>query len=115
MEAQMFAIVLADDDTKVFSYGIDTGEDAVTFRRDPSSGRTIFSVHDDAYRALSLAERLCGGAAELQLLRYPSITPLVDGGEHNELPAGSTSRVPAGFGIEDAEDRDGEDRDDEDC
>jgi hypothetical protein len=113
MQPQMFAIVPANDDSSVFSYGIDTGEEAFTFRRDPKSGRTLFSVHDTADRALTLANRITRGLTEMQLLRYPITAPLDDDladdaeEDENELPERPTSYIPRGFSIEEAEDTEG--------
>jgi putative NIF3 family GTP cyclohydrolase 1 type 2 len=102
----MFAIVPADDDMAVFSYGIDTGEEAFTFRRDPESGRTLFSVHENADRALRLANRIVGDLAELQLMRYPITEPLAEGEDdgRRERRDGAVSKVPTGFSIETEDD-----------
>lgn len=64
MNAIPFAIVSAEDRTKIVAYGLDielaSGRDVVTFRRD-SDGRSMFSVHQ---------------SVESARLRFSALTPV---------------------------------------
>ena len=55
MYGRLFTLVTIDDDSKVFAWGIeiDTEDDveAVIYRKDPATGRTLFGVHDSAQAA----------------------------------------------------------------
>jgi hypothetical protein len=65
VRSALFHLVSAEDHNKIFAFGISiTGgkrDEAVVYRRDPSSGRTLFGVH---------------GSAEAARSRYSAITPL---------------------------------------
>jgi len=62
--ATPFALVSAEDSSKIFAYGLDisldSGRDVITFRRD-QGGQTMFGVHS---------------SAESALLRFSHVTPL---------------------------------------
>jgi hypothetical protein len=66
----MFALV---DPEGVYCLGIDTGEEAVTFRRDPNTRRTYFSISSNADAAFHL-HTSAADDAELKLVRYASIS-----------------------------------------
>ena len=56
MESVPFTLVSSEDHSKVFAYGLEirTGtkvDEAVTYRRDPQSGHTMFGVHTSAEAA----------------------------------------------------------------
>jgi hypothetical protein len=57
MDAQLFTLVNAADPNQVFAWGmqITAGDDveAVVYRRDPITRRTMFGVHDSAEDALA--------------------------------------------------------------
>jgi hypothetical protein len=87
LEPQMFALVDADDARRVYAYGIDTGEEAFTFRRDPETNRADFGVSDDADAAWRLARRMTKGIATIKLVRYEFGEPLAPEYEDDEPPA----------------------------
>lgn len=64
MTAMPFALVSAEDRTRIFAYGLDialgSSRDVITFRRD-SNGHTMFAVHQ---------------SVESALMRFSTITPL---------------------------------------
>lgn len=65
MESALFALVSTEDESRIFAFGISiidrSKTEAVTYRRDPSSGQTMFGVH---------------ASAEAACQRYSMITPL---------------------------------------
>lgn len=65
MHSELFTLVSAEDRSRVFAYGIsitgDSGDEAVTYRREPDSGQTLFGVHS---------------CAEAARTRYSMVTPL---------------------------------------
>lgn len=62
MEANLFALVDADDEFAVFAHGMEIVDeertDVVVFRRDPDTRRTMFGTHDSAERALKHYNRM---------------------------------------------------------
>jgi hypothetical protein len=52
---RLFSLVTIDDDTKIFAWGIEitTSDDleAVIYRKDPTTSRALFGVHDSAQAA----------------------------------------------------------------
>lgn len=68
MEPQMFALVVADDPRAIFCLGVDTGEEAVTFRE----GGRPFCSSTSMYSAFKLAMRLVGNEVRLALVIYKS-------------------------------------------
>jgi hypothetical protein len=74
----MFVLVNAANTRQIYAFGIDTGEEAVTFRREPDTGRTEFGVHNDADSAYRLANRMVGDAPGLKLIRFEFSEPLDD-------------------------------------
>lgn len=74
----MFVLVNADDPRQIFAFGIDTGEEAITFRRDPSTDRTDFGVHEDADAAYRLNCRITRGHLKLKLVRFEFSEPVDD-------------------------------------
>jgi hypothetical protein len=78
IDPQMFVLVNAENTRQIYAFGIDTGEEAVTFRREPSTGRTEFGIHTDADSAYRLANRAMGGLAALKLIRFEFSEPLDD-------------------------------------
>ena len=55
MYGRLFTLVTIDDDSKIFAWGIEiVSEDdneAVIYRKDPVTCRTLFGVHDSAQAA----------------------------------------------------------------
>ena len=55
MYGRLFTLVTIDDESKVFAWGLEivTDDDleAVIYRKDPDTGRTLFGVHDSAQAA----------------------------------------------------------------
>jgi hypothetical protein len=86
-QPQMFALVDAEDTRRVYAYGIDTGEEAFTFRRDPETNRADFGVSDDADAAWRLARRRTKGIATIKLIRYDFSERLADEFNDDEPPA----------------------------
>jgi hypothetical protein len=78
IDPQMFVLVNAEDTRQIYAFGIDTGEEAVTFRREPDTGRTEFGVHTDADSAYRLANRMMAGLPGLKLIRFDFSEPLGD-------------------------------------
>jgi hypothetical protein len=78
IDPQMFVLVNAENTRQIFAFGIDTGEEAVTFRREPATGRTEFGVHTDADAAYRLASRMMAGLPSLKLIRFDFSEPLDD-------------------------------------
>lgn len=76
MEPQMFALVDADDELSIYALGIDTGEEAFTFRRDPDTNKHHFSLHTDATAAAAFANRMTGDLVDLKLVRYEEVAAL---------------------------------------
>jgi hypothetical protein len=72
--ATPFALVCAEDRTKIFAYGLDidlpSGRDVITFRRE-SDGRNMFAVHQ---------------SVEAARQRFSVITPLELVWEHLDQP-----------------------------
>lgn len=64
MTAVPFALVSAEDHTRIFAYGLDidlpSGHEVVTFRRD-GTGHSIFGIHT---------------SVETALLRFSAVAPL---------------------------------------
>jgi hypothetical protein len=87
LDPQMFALVDAEDDRHIFAYGVDTGEEAFTFRRDPVTNRADFGVSEDADAAYRLAARMTKGIARVKLVRYEFSAPLADEFVDDEPPA----------------------------
>lgn len=87
LEPQMFALVDAEDSRRVYAYGIDTGEEAFTFRRDPETNRADFGVSDDADAAWRLAARMTRGITTIKLVRFDFSEPLADEFQDDEPPA----------------------------
>jgi hypothetical protein len=78
IDPQLFVLVDAENTRRIYAFGIDTGEEAVTFRRDPDTTRTEFGVHNDADSACRLANRMTGGLPGLKLIRFEFSEPLDD-------------------------------------
>ncbi|MGH7870229.1 MAG: hypothetical protein ACREP9_21950 [Candidatus Dormibacteraceae bacterium] len=78
MQPRMFALVDAKNELNVYAYGIDTGEEAFTFRREPSDRRTYFSVADNVEAAFELANRITGRLVTLRLIRYDTPVELAE-------------------------------------
>jgi hypothetical protein len=76
IDPQMFMLVNAENTRQIYAFGIDTGEEAVTFRREPDTGRTDFGVHTDADAAYRLATRMTAGLPGLKLIRFDFSEPL---------------------------------------
>lgn len=72
MEPQLFAVVDAEDHDIVYCLGVDTGDGAFTFRRDPVSNNTVFGSSNSMYSAFSLASRMVRNYGRLELLIYDS-------------------------------------------
>ncbi|MET0236097.1 MAG: hypothetical protein ABW224_15740 [Kibdelosporangium sp.] len=57
MEAQLFTLISAEDPSQIFAWGMEitAGDDteAVVYRRDPLTQRTMFGVHNSAADALA--------------------------------------------------------------
>ncbi|MBP2321700.1 hypothetical protein JOF56_002085 [Kibdelosporangium banguiense] len=57
MEAQLFTLVSAEDPDKIFAWGMEIATDddveAIVYRRDPLTHRTMFGVHNSAEEALA--------------------------------------------------------------
>lgn len=70
MEPQLFAIVDTNDPDAIYCLGIDTGEEAVTFRQDPLSGSKSFRVSRSMYSALAVVNRMTKGYARFDLVTY---------------------------------------------
>jgi hypothetical protein len=55
MYGQLFTLVTVEDDSKIFAWGIEiaTEDDleAVIYRKDPATARTLFGLHDSAQAA----------------------------------------------------------------
>lgn len=54
MYGRLFTLVTIDDEKKVFAWGLEIVTDdleAVIYRKDPDTGRTLFGVHDSAQAA----------------------------------------------------------------
>ena len=55
MYGRLFTLVTIDDDSKIFAWGIEiVSEDdneAVIYRKDPATSRTLFGLHDSAQAA----------------------------------------------------------------
>jgi hypothetical protein len=93
IDPQMFVLVDAENTRRIYAFGIDTGEEAVTFRRDPDSNRTDFGVHTDADSAYRLACRMTDGVPSLKLIRFEFSEPV---GEEfiDDVPPPLVSRSP---------------------
>lgn len=76
IDPQMFVLVNAENTRQIFAFGIDTGEEAVTFRRDPHTNKTEFGVHEDADSAYRLNCRMTAGSPSLKLIRFEFSEPL---------------------------------------
>jgi hypothetical protein len=80
---RLFTLVTIDDDSKVFAWGIeiDTEDDveAVIYRKDPATGRTLFGVHDSARAASD---------------RWSSIVPVEVNWEGESYRPSAASAVP---------------------
>ena len=67
MDAQLFTLTNAEDPSQIFAWGmqITAGDDveAVVYRRDPITRRTMFGVHNSAEDALARY----GGSRDLAL------------------------------------------------
>lgn len=72
MEPQLFALVNADDHDAIYCYGVDTGEEAFTFRRDPDTRKTLTGIWSSMDSAFSRTSRMVGEYASLELLVYES-------------------------------------------
>lgn len=76
MYGRLFTLVTIDDDSKVFAWGleIETGDDleAIIYRKDPDTGRTLFGVHDSAQAAAD---------------RWSSIVPVEISWEESYVPS----------------------------
>lgn len=70
MDLQLFALVDADNHDAIYCLGIDTGEGAITFRRDPDSGRAIFGTSTSMYTAFTRANHMMRQHAQLTLVIY---------------------------------------------
>jgi hypothetical protein len=93
IDPQMFVLVNAADERQIFAFGIDTGEEAITFRRDPVTERTEFGVHTDADSAFRLNSRITRGHFDLKLVRFEFSEP-VDDEFVDELPTAELSPAP---------------------
>ncbi|MGH3756535.1 hypothetical protein [Actinophytocola sp.] len=89
MYGRLFTLTTIDDDSKVFAWGIeivgdeDKPEDseAVIYRKDPETGRTLFGVHDSAQAACD---------------RWSGIVPLEISWEESYVPISAiASATPA--------------------
>ncbi|HEX5405452.1 MAG TPA: hypothetical protein VFX16_24525 [Pseudonocardiaceae bacterium] len=78
IDPQMFVLVNAENTRQIYAFGIDTGEEAVTFRREPETGKSEFGVHTDADAANRLANRMTAGEPGLKLIRFDFSEPLDD-------------------------------------
>jgi hypothetical protein len=63
MEARVFCLTSADDETQVYAWGIEINNteddiEAVVYRRDPQTRRTTFGIHSSAEDALARYQRL---------------------------------------------------------
>lgn len=70
MDPQLFALVDADNHDAIYCFGIDTGDGAITFRRDPDSGHTTFGTSTSMYTAFTRANHMMRKYAELTLVVY---------------------------------------------
>ncbi len=86
IDPQMFVLVNAADERQIFAFGIDTGEEAITFRRDPATDRTDFGVHTDADAAYRLNSRITRGHLDLKLVRFEFSDPVDDEFVDDEPP-----------------------------
>ncbi len=88
MHGQLFTLVTIDDDSKVFAWGIEiatSGEDgddreAVIYRKDPATGKTLFGLHDSAQAASD---------------RWSSIVPVEVRWEESYLPSAASASATA--------------------
>lgn len=87
IDPQMFVLVNAENTRQIWAFGIDTGEEAVTFRKDPRTNQTDFGVHTDADSAYRLNARMTGGHPKLKLIRFDFSEPLGDEFVDDEPPA----------------------------
>jgi cytochrome c-type biogenesis protein CcmE len=62
VHAELFWLANAENETEVYAYGIEISNsgdlEAVTFRRDPSTGRFQFGTHDSAEAARTRFQRV---------------------------------------------------------
>lgn len=86
IDPQMFVLVNARNTRQIYAFGIDTGEEAVTFRRNPHTNRTEFGVHEDADSAYRLNARMVGPDPGLKLIRFDFSEPVDDEFVDDEPP-----------------------------
>ena len=92
MYGRLFTLVTIDDDSKIFAWGIEIDSEvdgvrdteAIIYRKDPATGRTLFGLHDSAEAAAD---------------RWSSIVPVEVNWEESYSPspasASATSAMPA--------------------
>lgn len=72
MEPQLFAVVDANDHDIVYCLGVDTGEGAFTFRRDPTTNQSIFGSSNSMYSAFTRASQMVRNYGRFDLVIYDS-------------------------------------------
>lgn len=72
MEPQLFAVVDANDHDIVYCLGVDTGEGAFTFRRDPTTNQSIFGSSSSMYSAFTRASQMVRSYGRFDLVIYGS-------------------------------------------
>jgi hypothetical protein len=78
---RLFTLVTIDDDSNIFAWGIEIRSandlEAVIYRKDPATGKTMFGLHDSAQAACD---------------RWTSIVPLEIHWEDPETPSPTPPR-----------------------
>jgi hypothetical protein len=69
IDPQLFVLVNEENTRQIFAFGIDTGEEVVTFRRD-GDNKAIFGVHTSVDTALRLNNRMIGDGPALKVTRF---------------------------------------------
>lgn len=72
MEPQLFAVVSAADHDQVVCLGIETGDGAMTFRRDPNTQRSEFGSWQSMNSAYAFASKAMAKYGELDLIVFES-------------------------------------------
>lgn len=58
LDPRLFTLVSTEDDSLIYAVGIDLGDEAVTYRRDPVTGNTVFHLHASAEGAHRVLNRV---------------------------------------------------------
>jgi hypothetical protein len=57
-QPRLFVLVDAGNENAIYAVGVDLGDEAVTFRRDPQSSRSQFGRHESPQSAHAIFNRL---------------------------------------------------------